>query len=94
MDILLYTNINSLYESWDMRLTTALFANKAISRKRAINPSSLPTNYNKNIPSLVVKELVKTKNGFVYLTTRGCMLGNMGMEKLVANNMYPPIIKE
>lgn len=94
MDVLFYNNLNSLYESWEMRIATALMANKATSRERTINPTILPKDYRDNIAHVIVKGLARTVNGRVYLTKRGCIVANMGMQKLVANDMWHPIIEE
>ncbi len=89
-DVLLYTNINSLYESYVMCIATALMANKATSVERAINPDKLPKDYRDNIDDVIMKGYVISFNGCVYLTTRGCIVANMGMRELVDNDMWPP----
>ncbi len=86
----LYLNINSLYESWVMRISTALMVNKATSREKAINPDRLPVNYKDNINDTILKGYVKSVTGRIYLTTKGKLIANRGMKELVDNNMWPP----
>lgn len=89
----LYKNIDSLFESWAMRICTALMANRATSRDRAIDPQPLPKRYEDNVHDPITKGLVKDINGRVYLTTRGALIANNGMRELVDNNMWPPNIE-
>lgn len=89
MDVLFYTNLNSLFESYTMRVTTALMTNKATSAERAIDPDKLPKDYRDNIDDVILKGHVVSVNGNVHLTTRGCIVANMGMRKLVDNDMWP-----
>jgi len=91
LDVLLYTSINSLHESWVMRVSTALMANRATSRGRSIDPGRLPKDYGDNINDLILKGYAKSVNGRIYLTTRGMLIANMGMRKLVDNDMWPPV---
>ncbi len=90
MDVLFYTNLNSLYESYTMRIATALMVNKAISVERAISPDKLPKDYRDNIDDVIMKGYMISFNGRIHLTTRGCIIANMGMKELVDNNMWPP----
>ncbi len=90
MHELVYLNINSLHESWVMRVSTALMANKATSSEKALNPGKLPKDYRDNIGDLIFKGYVRAVNGRVYLTTRGKLIANMGMRELVDNYMWPP----
>jgi len=89
----LYENIDSLFESWEMRISIALLANKAISRDKAINPQILPTRYENSITDPIEAGYVKSFNGLVYLTTRGLLIANRGMMKMADNNMWPPIME-
>ena len=86
----LYQNIDSLYESWVMRVSTALMVNKATSRKNAIDPDKLPVSYRNNINDVILKGYVKSVTGWIYLTTRGKLVANRGMKELVDNDMWPP----
>ena len=86
----LYQNIDSLSESWVLRISTALMANKAVSSEKAINPQSLPKRYEDNIDDLILKGYAIAVNGRVYLTTRGKLIANSGMRMLVENDMWPP----
>ena len=86
----LYPNIVELFESWTLRIVTALMANKATTSERAIDPGILPRKFEDNIHSVIQKDLVRSVNGKVYLTTRGCIVANDGMQRLVDNGMWPP----
>lgn len=89
----LYQNIDSLYESWVMRVSTALMVNKATSRKNAIDPGKLPVSYRDTINDVILKGYVKSVTGRVYLTTRGKLIANCGMKELVDNGMWPPTVE-
>ena len=89
----LYQNIDSLFESWTMRVSTALMANKAISTESSVNPNNLPKDYRDNIDDLILKEYARAVNGRVYLTTRGKLIANRGMKMLVENDMWPPAME-
>ncbi len=86
----LYPNIVSLFESWELRIVTALMANKATSSERAIDPNMLPKRYEENIHIPIQKDLVRAVNGRVYLTIRGKLVASDGMRRLVDNDMWPP----
>ena len=86
----LYQNIDSLFESWEMRISVALMANKATSRNRAIDPQALPKRYENSVTDPIERGYVNSINGRVYLTTRGALIANHGMMKLVENGMWPP----
>ena len=86
----LYQNIDSLFESWELRIATALMANKATSSKRAIDPGTLPDRYEENVHLPIQKDLARAVNGRVYLTIRGKLLASDGMRRLVDNDMWPP----
>lgn len=85
-----YQNIE-LLETWTMRVCTALMVNRATSRDKAIVPRSLPRKYEDNIHDPIVRGYVKTINGRVYLTTRGNLIADRGIKKLVDNGMWPSI---
>ncbi len=72
-----------------MRIATALMANKATSTERAISADKLPKDYRDNIDDSILKGHVVLVNGCIHLTTRGCIIANMGMKELVDNDMWP-----
>ena len=86
----LYQNIVLLFESWELRIATALMVNKATSSKGAIDPGTLPEGYEENIHLPIQKDLARAVNGRVYLTTRGKLVASDGMRRLVDNDMWPP----
>jgi len=90
----LYPNIVELFESWELRIVTALLANKATSSERAIDPGILPRKFEDNMHLVIQKDLVRAVNGKVYLTTQGCLVANDGMIRLVDNGMWPPETQE
>ena len=86
----IYPNIVSLFESWELRIATALMANKATSSERAIDPVILPKEFEQNMHLVIQKELARSVNGKIYLTIRGKLVASDGMRRLVDNNMWPP----
>ena len=86
----LYPNIVELFESWELRIVTALMVNKATSSKNAIDPAILPKDFEDNIHLVIQKGLARAVNGKVYLTTRGKLVGSNVMRTLVNNDMWPP----
>ena len=69
---------------------TALMANKATSSENAIDPTILPKDFEDNIHLVIQKDLTRSVNGKVYLTTRGKLIANDGMRRLVYNDMWRP----
>ena len=85
----IYNEIDNTFESWDLRIATALMVNKAVSSKTAIDPGKLPKRYEDNVHLPIQKDLVRSVNGKVYLTIRGKLCASDGMKHLVDNRIWP-----
>ena len=86
----IYNEIDNTFESWELRIVTALMINKATSSERAIDPGILPRKFEDKIHLPIQKGLVRSVNDNIYLTIRGKLIANDGMRRLIDNNMWPP----
>jgi len=79
-------SIDTLFSSLEMRITTKMLLSKMTSKRRGLKKYELSDLLEKieieKIHKLIEKGLVNSEEGYYYLSSKGIILGNIGVKEL------------